>query len=94
MHEHKTGKLLEASILSGAILASANAEQREHLRQFAFHLGLAFQIRDDILDIEGSQELLGKPVGSDLTNHKSTYPALLTLQGAKDKLSEQIQLAT
>ena len=93
MHEHKTGKLLQASILSGAILASANTAQRDHLRQFAFHLGLAFQIRDDILDIEGSQELLGKPVGSDLTNHKSTYPALLTLQGAKDKLSEQIQLA-
>lgn len=93
MHEHKTGKLLQASILSGAILASANATQREHLRQFAFHLGLAFQIRDDILDIEGSQELLGKPIGSDMINHKSTYPALLTLQGAKDKLSEQIQLA-
>ena len=67
--------------------------QRDHLRKFAFHLGLAFQIRDDILDIEGTQELLGKPVGSDLTNHKSTYPALLTLKGAKDKLSEQVQLA-
>lgn len=93
MHEHKTGKLLQASILSGAILAEANAEQREHLRQFAFHLGLAFQIRDDILDIEGSEEVLGKPIGSDVTNHKSTYPALLTLNGAKDKLSEQIQLA-
>ncbi len=93
MHEHKTGKLLQASILSGAILAEANAEQREHLRQFAFHLGLAFQIRDDILDIEGSEEVIGKPVGSDMTNHKSTYPALLTLEGAKDKLGEQIQLA-
>lgn len=93
MHEHKTGKILQASILSGAILAKASEEQREHLRKFAFHLGLAFQIRDDILDIEGSEELLGKPVGSDVTNHKSTYPALLTIQGAKDKLSEQIQLA-
>ena len=93
MHEHKTGKLLQASILSGAILAGANTAQRDHLRKFAFHLGLAFQIRDDILDIEGTQELLGKPVGSDLTNHKSTYPALLTLKGAKAKLSEQVQLA-
>lgn len=93
MHEHKTGKLLAASILSAAILASANAEQCQHLRQFAFHLGLAFQIRDDILDIEGSQELLGKPIGSDTTNQKSTYPALLTLAGAKEKLTEQIQLA-
>jgi geranylgeranyl diphosphate synthase, type II len=93
MHEHKTGKLLQASILSGAILAEANTEQRKHLRQFAFHLGLAFQIRDDILDIEGSEEVIGKPVGSDMTNHKSTYPALLTLEGAKDKLREQIKLA-
>lgn len=93
MHEHKTGKLLAASILSGAILANANAEQCNHLRQFAFHLGLAFQIRDDILDIEGSEELLGKPIGSDTINHKSTYPSLLTLTGAKAKLTEQIQLA-
>lgn len=93
MHEHKTGKLLQASILSGAILASADAEQRKHLRQFAYHLGLAFQIRDDILDIEGTEELIGKPVGSDLANNKSTYPALLTLNGAKEKLSEQIELA-
>lgn len=93
MHVHKTGKILAASILSGAILAKANQVQQEQLRQFAFHLGLAFQIRDDILDIEGSEELLGKPVGSDITNLKSTYPSLLTLQGAKDKLTEQIQLA-
>ncbi|MFJ8256147.1 polyprenyl synthetase family protein [Peribacillus asahii] len=93
IHEHKTGKLLAASILSGAILAGASAEQRQHLRQFAFHLGLAFQIRDDILDIEGTEEVLGKRVGSDTTNHKSTYPALLTLQGAKEKLAEQVQLA-
>ena len=57
IHEHKTGKLLTASIISGAILAGANEEQRQHLRDFAYHLGLAFQIRDDILDIEGSVEL-------------------------------------
>ena len=93
IHEHKTGKLLAASILSGAILAGADADQRQHLRDFAYHLGLAFQIRDDILDIEGSVELIGKPVGSDAANHKSTYPSLLTLQGAKDKLNQHIQLA-
>ena len=93
IHEHKTGKLLAASILSGAILAGATVEQRQHLRDFAYHLGLAFQIRDDILDIEGSVEIIGKPVGSDTANHKSTYPSLLTLQGAKEKLNQHIQLA-
>lgn len=93
IHEHKTGKLLAASILSGAILAGATAEQRQHLRDFAYHLGLAFQIRDDILDIEGSVEVIGKPVGSDTANHKSTYPSLLTLQGAKEKLNQHIHLA-
>ncbi|AXN37469.1 polyprenyl synthetase family protein [Peribacillus butanolivorans] len=93
IHEHKTGKLLTASIISGAILAGANNEQHQHLRDFAYHLGLAFQIRDDILDIEGSVELIGKPVGSDEGNHKSTYPSLLTLEGAKEKLDYHIKLA-
>ncbi|MFJ7754867.1 polyprenyl synthetase family protein [Peribacillus muralis] len=93
IHEHKTGKLLTASILSGAILSGANEEQLQHLRDFGYHLGLAFQIRDDILDIEGSVELIGKPVGSDEENHKSTYPSLLTLQGAKEKLDQHIGLA-
>ncbi|KON70016.1 polyprenyl synthetase family protein [Peribacillus butanolivorans] len=93
IHEHKTGKLLTASIISGAILAGANNEQHQHLRDFAYHLGLAFQIRDDILDIEGSVELIGKPVGSDEGNHKSTYPSLLTLDGAKEKLDYHIKLA-
>ncbi|MFD9626915.1 polyprenyl synthetase family protein [Peribacillus muralis] len=93
IHEHKTGKLLTASILSGAILSGANEEQLQHLRDFGYHLGLAFQIRDDILDIEGSVELIGKPVGSDAGNHKSTYPSLLTLQGAKEKLKHHIDLA-
>ncbi|MEJ9228934.1 polyprenyl synthetase family protein [Peribacillus butanolivorans] len=93
IHEHKTGKLLTASIISGAILAGANNEQHLHLRDFAYHLGLAFQIRDDILDIEGSVELIGKPVGSDEGNHKSTYPSLLTLDGAKEKLDYHIKLA-
>ena len=93
IHEHKTGKLLSCSIVTGAILAGANAEQKAILKSFAYHLGLAFQIRDDILDIEGSEHNLGKPVGSDVGNDKNTYPALLTLEGAKDKLNEEIRLA-
>lgn len=93
IHERKTGKLLEYSIIAGGIIADATEEQIQHLRDFAFHLGLAFQIRDDILDIEGTVEEIGKPVGSDEHNEKSTYPSVLTLDGAKEKLEEHILLA-
>ena len=90
IHVHKTGKLLGASVLAGAILANATEKQKQLLEMFSRHLGLAFQIRDDILDIEGDQETIGKPVGSDEGNDKNTYPALLTLQGAKQKLEQEI----
>ena len=93
IHEHKTGKLLTCSILAGAILAGASGIEKDILATFSRHLGLAFQIRDDILDIEGVEEEIGKPIGSDEENNKSTYPALLTLQGAKEKLAEEIHLA-
>jgi len=93
IHVHKTGKLLEASIIAGAIIADATEEQIQLLKKYAYHLGLAFQIRDDILDIEGTQEEIGKTVGSDIANEKSTYPALLTLDGAKEALNNHIQQA-
>jgi geranylgeranyl diphosphate synthase, type II len=90
IHIHKTGKLLEYSVLAGAILSDANEKQKRYLSQFAYHLGLAFQIQDDILDLVGDEETIGKPVGSDQTNNKSTYPALLTIEGAKDALKSHI----
>ncbi|QGQ48817.1 polyprenyl synthetase family protein [Metabacillus sediminilitoris] len=93
IHENKTAKLLSFSIISGAILAGAPEEDIEKLRKYAYHLGIAFQIQDDILDIEGSQEIIGKPIGSDTTNEKTTYPSLLTIQGAKEKLSDHIEQA-
>lgn len=93
IHVNKTGKLFIYSVLAGAILARANEEQMNHLKQFAYHLGIAFQIRDDILDIEGDVEKIGKPVGSDFENEKSTYPSLLTLDGAKKKLNEHVDKA-
>lgn len=93
IHRHKTGKLLAYSVIAGAILADATNEQLDKLTQFAHHLGLAFQIRDDILDIEGTEIVIGKPVGSDAGNHKNTYPALLTLEGAKEKLTFHIDEA-
>ncbi|WP_413308938.1 polyprenyl synthetase family protein [Bacillus sp. 1P10SD] len=93
IHIHKTGKLLGFSVLAGGIMAGANQEQLDHLSGFAHHLGLAFQIQDDILDLVGNQEIIGKPVGSDTTNLKSTYPQLLTLEGARTALKEQIASA-
>jgi geranylgeranyl diphosphate synthase type II len=93
IHERKTGKLLEFSVVAGAILSNATEQQITLLREFAYHLGLAFQIRDDILDIEGTIEEIGKPIGSDISNHKSTYPSVLTLDGAKQKLTHHISLA-
>jgi geranylgeranyl diphosphate synthase, type II len=93
IHINKTGKLLEYSILAGAEIAGASEEQKAVLSQFAYHIGLAFQIRDDILDLEGSEELIGKPVGSDTENEKSTYPALLGLVGAKEALAGHLSKA-
>lgn len=90
IHKHKTGKLLEFAVLAGAILSDAIEEQEEKLLTFAKYIGLAFQIRDDILDVEGTEEEIGKPIGSDLSNEKSTYTTLFTVDRAKDILEETI----
>lgn len=87
VHVNKTGAILRFSIEAGAILANATEEQLAILRDYAYHIGLAFQIKDDILDIEGTTEQLGKTAGKDEASDKSTYPALLTLDGAKEKLA-------
>lgn len=93
VHVNKTGALLRFSIESGAILCGATIEERQALIEYAHHIGLAFQIQDDILDIEGSSEQLGKTAGKDVASDKSTYPALLTLEGAKSKLEEHYEKA-
>lgn len=81
------------SIESGAILADCTLQQVRILRNFAKHIGLAFQIKDDILDIEGCTEELGKTAGKDIVSLKNTYPSLLTLEITKDKLHEHYRLA-
>ncbi|WP_033828624.1 polyprenyl synthetase family protein [Bacillus andreraoultii] len=93
IHTHKTGKLLSFCIKAGAILADADEKTEILLNQFGYHIGLAFQIRDDILDIEGTIDQMGKNIGSDLDKHKSTYPNILSLQGAKEKLLEHMKAA-
>lgn len=86
VHRLKTGALLTYSILAGGILAQATNEEMVALSQFGQHLGLAFQIQDDILDVTGTSQELGKTAGKDETSEKSTYPSLLTLPKAKEKL--------
>lgn len=88
MHLCKTGALFRASIRAGAILAGASGEQLKALTRYAENFGLAFQITDDILDFVGDEKNLGKPVGSDERNQKSTYVTLTSLDEAK-KLSKE-----
>jgi farnesyl diphosphate synthase len=87
LHRLKTGALIRASVRMGALIGSASASELLALDQFAQTLGLAFQIQDDILDIEASSEQLGKTAGKDVEQNKSTYPRLLGLNEAKQLLS-------
>jgi len=83
MHMGKTGALFRAAIRSGAILGGGTEQQLSALTRYADKFGLAFQITDDILDVTGDEETIGKPVGSDERNRKSTYVTLTSLQEAK-----------
>lgn len=93
IHRHKTGALYQVAVRSGAILAGAGEKQLAALTTYAEHLGLAFQIVDDILDVVGDAGKIGKPVGSDEKNSKVTYPALFGLPAARDKAGEAGALA-
>jgi len=89
MHIHKTGALVRASVLLGAQCAgSISAAQLDRLDHYAKCIGLAFQIRDDILDVEGEAHKLGKNTGMDLQREKSTYPALMGLEAARQRAHE------
>ncbi|MDE2180941.1 MAG: polyprenyl synthetase family protein [candidate division NC10 bacterium] len=83
LHTHKTGALIRACLRVGGILASAGPEQLEALTRYGERIGLAFQIVDDILDLEGSLEALGKQAGSDLRKKKATFPALLGIEESR-----------
>ncbi|MGB0732211.1 MAG: (2E,6E)-farnesyl diphosphate synthase [Pontibacterium sp.] len=89
MHNHKTGALLTAAIHLGAISAGVSAgDAFERLTQYGDAIGLAFQVQDDILDVEGDTHIIGKPQGSDQAQNKPTYPAILGMEGAKQKLAD------
>jgi geranylgeranyl diphosphate synthase type II len=83
IHTHKTGKLLRASVRAGAILGEADKKKLSALSAYGERFGLAFQIVDDILDIVGKEEILGKKGGSDKANSKATYPRVIGLERSK-----------
>ncbi len=91
IHTHKTGALLEACVLSGAILAGASEQDLQNLSLYAANIGLAFQIVDDILDITQTQEQLGKTAGKDLQAQKATYPSLWGLEESRRQAQKLIE---
>ena len=88
IYENKTSALIEASMMTGAVLAGADEQELLVIRQAASDIGLAFQIQDDILDVTSSQEELGKPVHSDEKNNKVTYVSLMGAEKASRKVKE------
>lgn len=93
IHTHKTGALCRAAVRSGAILGGANPGELEALTGYAENLGLAFQITDDILDIEGDPAKIGKDVGSDQRNQKATFPAIYGLEESKAMAEQTVSKA-
>jgi geranylgeranyl diphosphate synthase type II len=93
IHSHKTGSLIAASVIMGGILGGASPEEIELLKRYGESIGHAFQIADDILDVEGSKETLGKNTGSDQKKSKATYPSIIGMDESRKKLKEYYQRA-
>lgn len=93
VHRKKTGALIQFAVMAGGVLAQQPAEVIDLLAEFSEHLGLAFQIRDDLLDVISTEAELGKKVGRDQELQKSTYPALLGEQGARTALAAELEQA-
>lgn len=88
LHSHKTGALIRAAVRMGALAAGANANVLNTLDAYATALGLAFQVQDDLLDIQGDEAMLGKKTGADALLNKATYPSLLGVEGAEQRAQE------
>ena len=93
IHTHKTGALIRASVRVGAIYAKAGRKQLKALSHYGERVGLAFQIADDILDIVGSREQIGKDVGSDLKKGKKTFPGFYGLDESRRRAKEVVAQA-
>ncbi|MGG6267986.1 geranylgeranyl diphosphate synthase CrtE [Leptolyngbya sp. AN03gr2] len=93
IHTHKTAALLEASVVSGGILAGGSDSDIQHLTRYAQAIGLAFQIVDDLLDITSTQEELGKSIGKDMNVEKATYPRLLGMEESRRQAEQLVEQA-
>ena len=93
IHRRKTGALIVAAVKTGAIIFNARKDKIQALAEYGINVGLAFQIADDILNVEGNRELMGKETGSDAAHNKLTYPSLLGMGKAKEKLAKYINAA-
>ena len=93
IHSHKTGKLIKLPIEIACIIANVEDDKNEVLEEYADLIGLAFQVKDDILDVEGTFEDIGKPVGSDKDLHKATYPSILGMEESKKILNDTVEKA-
>ncbi len=93
IHTHKTGALIKASVKAGAMLGGASGDALAAMTRYGEAIGLAFQIADDILDIEGTTEEIGKDAGSDEARGKATYPAVLGLAESKKQAAELVEMA-
>jgi geranylgeranyl diphosphate synthase type II len=93
IHTHKTGALIKASVKAGAILGGADGARLDAITRYGETIGLAFQIADDILDIEGTTEEIGKDAGSDEARGKATYPAVMGIAEAKKRAAELVEMA-
>lgn len=93
IHRNKTAAMMVGCMRAGAQIAGADERKLECITEYAENIGLAFQIVDDILDIVGDESVIGKPVGSDIENHKSTYPSLIGLEESRKKAEELIEKA-
>ncbi|MDO8494341.1 MAG: polyprenyl synthetase family protein [Deltaproteobacteria bacterium] len=93
IHRYKTGALITASVISGAKLAGAGKKDLEHLKVYGDKIGLAFQIADDVLNVEGTTKELGKKAGSDASLQKTTYPSVCGLEESKKKARQLVEEA-
>jgi geranylgeranyl diphosphate synthase type II len=93
IHRRKTGALIVAAVRSGALIFNAGKEKIQALTEYGMNLGQAFQIADDILNVEGDSGLMGKQTGSDAARNKVTYPSLLGIQTAREKLAGHVEAA-
>ena len=88
IHKNKTAALIQSSMMIGAILAGVDAKQINDIEKIGYNIGIAFQIQDDILDVTGTFEELGKPIGSDEENNKVTCVTLMGLEKAKEEVAK------